>query len=142
MRCIRIPLLGRIAAGEPLLWPDLHIWQSPTEFVEIERDLVPDPTDVYAVQVLGDSMRGDGVNDGDIVIVRHKDTAINGDRIVGWIKDYGWTLKTYHYLPEMNLVRLQPANPAYEPRIVSPEDLVIQGKVIGVLPRQSKRIVI
>ncbi len=142
MRRIKIPLVGRIAAGEPLLWPDMQSWQSPTEFVEVERHIVPDPTNVYAVQVRGDSMRDGGVNDGDIVIVRKTDNATNGDRIVGWIKERGWTLKHYHYVPDLNVVRLQPANPNYEPTVLPPEDLAIQGKVIHVLPRQGARIVI
>lgn len=142
MRHNRVPLVGRIAAGQPLLWPDAHVWQSPSEFVEIPPDMASNLKDVYAVQVQGDSMRDGGVNDGDIVIVRHKDTAVNGDRIVAWIKDRGLTLKHYYYLPELNLVRLQPANSGYEPQIVPPEDLVIQGKVIGVLPRPGVRVVI
>ena len=91
-----------------------------------------DPEQVYALQVKGDSMIDALVAEGDWVVVRHQPTAQRGDMIVAWIRDREeTTLKYYH--PEGPQVRLQPANPAYEPIYVASGDLEIQGKVIAIV---------
>lgn len=123
------PLLGRIAAGRP-----------------IERCAVDDRIDLealftrsnagdggmFALRVEGESMRDEGILDGDYVLVERRQTARNGERVVALLPDGETTLKTFRR--ERNgRIRLQPANPDFEPIIV--DDCEIQGVVIGVLRR-------
>ena len=76
------------------------------------------------------------INDGDVVLMRHQQTAVNGDMIAAWIKDEkATTLKRFYWEPGRTSVRLQPANPLMDPIYVHPANLDIQGKVIGVIRR-------
>lgn len=133
---LTIPLLGTIAAGEPIPVPDSDF--SPTDYEEIAvtPDIVPNPEGVYALQVKGDSMIDALIHDGDIVILRHQRTAENGDMVAAWIKDErSTTLKRFYRERGQTLIRLQPANPNMEPIYVHPANLEIHGKVIGVIRR-------
>jgi len=135
-RGLTIPLLGTIAAGEPIPVPDSDF--SPTDYEEIAvtPDLVSNPEGVYALQVKGDSMIDALIHDGDIVILRHQRTAENGDMVAAWIKDErSTTLKRFYRERNQPLIRLQPANPYMEPIYVHPSNLEIHGKVIGVIRR-------
>lgn len=135
-RGLTIPLLGTIAAGEPIPVPDSDF--SPTDYEEIAvtPDIVSNPEGVYALQVKGDSMIDALIHDGDIVILRHQRTAENGDMVAAWIKDErSTTLKRFYRERGQPLVRLQPANPYMEPIYVHPANLEIHGKVIGVIRR-------
>jgi repressor LexA len=81
-------------------------------------------------------MIGDLINDGDIVVLRHQETANNGDTVAAWLKDEkATTLKRFYRERGGALIRLQPANPTMEPIYVQPENLEIQGKVICVIRR-------
>ena len=123
---ITVPLHGRIAAGLPV------------EALESDRSLsVPaallGPGDHYALEVSGDSMIDAGIFDGDYALIRRCDTARDGDIVVALIDDAEATLKYLHH--EKGLVRLDPANSAYEPQRYHPEQVRIQGKLAGLLRR-------
>ena len=106
--------------------------------VAVSRDMVGSVRDVYALQVRGDSMIDALINDGDIVVMRHQQTAENGDMVAAWVKDEkSTTLKRFYWESGRTMVRLQPANPTMDPIYVHPRNLEIQGKVVGVIRRLS-----
>lgn len=124
--------LGLISAGIPIAAVGQQEDPFAGETLSLTTDLVPDTANIYALQVKGDSMIDALVHDGDWVIVKYQNTAERGDMVVAWIKDREeTTLK--HYYPEGAQVRLQPANPAYQPIYVPAEMLEIQGKVVAVV---------
>lgn len=117
----QIPMVGYVAAGEPLLAEE-HI----RDYFPLPADMLPN-SQVFMLQVKGDSMTGAGILDGDQVIVKQTNSASNGDMVVALIED-GATVKTFY--KEKDHIRLQPENPDYDPIIVN--DVVILGEVIGV----------
>ena len=124
----RVPVIGAIAAGQPLL-----AVENIEDHIDVDaRFLGKKDETVFALRVKGDSMRDAGIYDGDYVFVRRQSTAQNGDIVAAIIGDEA-TVKRYFH--EGNRVRLQPANDAMSPIYVSPEqsELSIAGKVIGVL---------
>lgn len=126
---LRFPLLGRIAAGYPIE----KFAQS--ESLSLEEVFGPrrgQRGNLFALQVDGDSMRDEGIFDGDYVIVERRDTARNGERVVALLPNGETTLKTL-YREKDGSIRLQPANPEFTPIVV--RDCSIQGVVIGVLRR-------
>ena len=129
---LRIPKLGLISAGAPIAAAGQQEDPFGGETLSLTRDLVADGADIYALQVKGDSMIDALVYDGDWVIVKYQGVAQRGDMIVAWIKDREETTLKY-YQPEGAQVRLQPANPAYQPIYVPAEQLEIQGKVVAVV---------
>jgi repressor LexA len=128
---VRIPVLGRIAAGEPLrVFTDG--FDSDTDTLELTRDIVPDVEGIYALKVKGTSMIDALINDGDIVIMRHTETAQNGDMVAAWLRDREeTTLKRFYH--EGNRVRLQPENQTMAPIYVNPEQVDIKGRVVAVI---------
>ncbi|MCL4437682.1 transcriptional repressor LexA, partial [Patescibacteria group bacterium] len=123
---IKIPLLGVIAAGEPIE----AIRQN--EFLVIAKARLPKNGDVYALRVKGNSMIDENIKDGDIVLVRQQNVADNGQRVVALIDNQEATLKKFY--KERNQIRLQPANSAYEPIIIKKgRDIKIQGIVIDII---------
>lgn len=135
---VSIPILGAIAAGIPLPVPDSNASLADAESIRVTREMIGNPSGVYALQVRGDSMIDALINDGDIVIMRHQQQAQNGDMIAAWIKDEkATTLKRFYWESGRGLVRLQPANPLMDPIYVHPRNLDIQGKVIGVIRRMD-----
>jgi repressor LexA len=129
---LAIRKLGLISAGTPIAAVGEQDNPFAGETLSLTRDLVPDTANIYALQVKGDSMIDALVHDGDWVIIKYQNTAERGDMVVAWITDREeTTLKYYH--PEGATVRLQPANPAYEPIYVPAERLEIQGKVVAVV---------
>lgn len=118
---VQIPIVGRVAAGEPLLAEE-----NISEYFPIPAEMLPNEQ-VFMLIVRGDSMIGAGIFDGDKVIVRQKNTAQNGDLVVALVED-GATVKTFYH--EGDHIRLQPENPDYDPIIV--QDVTILGEVIGV----------
>ncbi len=126
---ISVPLLGRIAAGDPIPVPGDAV---PQEHLELARGILKDEEDIYALQVQGESMIDALINDGDIVIMKHQKVAENGDMVAVWLRDKEETTlkKIYH---EGDVVRLQPANPTMEPIYVSPGGVEVQGKVVMVI---------
>ncbi len=118
---VQVPIIGRVAAGEPLL-----AQENIEEYFPIPAEFMPN-SQTYMLQVQGESMINAGILDGDYVLVEKKETAENGDMVVALIED-GATVKTFY--KEEGVYRLQPENDTMEPIIVS--DVSILGKVIGV----------
>lgn len=118
---VQVPIVGRVAAGEPLLAEE-----NISEYFPIPADMLPNEQ-IFMLIIRGDSMINAGIFDGDKVIVRQKNTAQNGDIVVALIED-GATVKTFYN--EGDHIRLQPENPDYDPIIV--KDVSILGEVIGV----------
>jgi repressor LexA len=123
---IEIPLHGRIAAGVPI------------EALESDR-MLPVPAallgagDHYALEVSGDSMIEAGIFDGDYALVKRTDTARDGEIVVALVRNEEATLK--YLRREDGKIRLDPANAAYETQIFLPEEVVVQGKLAGLLRR-------
>jgi repressor LexA len=131
---IRIPLVGRIFASEPVPLPgtDSPIFGA-DEAIEITRDMVSTTEDLFALQVKGDSMVDAMVNEGDIVVMKRELNWRNGDMVAVWMNDTEETTLKYIY-DEGSRVRLQPANPTMGPIYVDdPERLEVQGKVMLVI---------
>lgn len=120
-RIINLPVLGKVAAGSPIL-----AVENVEEFFPLPLDFVQNQ-DSYILQIKGDSMIEVGIFDGDYVIVHQQNTAKNGDIVVALI-DNEATVKTFY--KEKDYVRLQPENSSLEPIIV--QDVRILGKVIGL----------
>ncbi len=117
-----IPLIGRIAAGAPILAAE-----NIEDHITIER-MFPMDGRCFALRVKGDSMIEDGIHDGDIVVVRPQRTAENGDIVVALLDDEATVKRFYR---EKRHVRLQPANSAYAPIVAT--QVEICGRVIGVI---------
>ena len=125
---ISVPLLGRIAAGEPIPVPEEGFTG---DAIELAGSLVPSSKDIYALEVRGDSMIDAFINDGDVVVMQYQQTANKGDMVAAWLVDQqATTLKRYH--PEGTRVRLQPENSQMQPIYVDAANLQIQGKVVAV----------
>ena len=89
--------------------------------------------DTYVLRVKGDSMIDEQIRDGDFVIVEDRRTADNGEMVIAMLHGSDVTLKKLYR--EQGRIRLQPANPAVQPIIAAPEDVVVQGVVVGVMRR-------
>jgi repressor LexA len=130
---IAVPLLGRIAAGRPIPVPEDTFTG---EMVELAHDLVPNESNIYALQVRGDSMIDAFINDGDIVILQYQRTAQDRDMVAAWlVEEEETTLKRYFH--EGNRIRLQPENSQMSPIYVTPSNLEIQGKVVAVIRKYA-----
>jgi repressor LexA len=131
---VRLPLLGRIVAGEPIPVPASDFSLMGDETVELTRDILGDPEGLYALQVQGNSMIDALVHDGDIVVMRHQQRVENGDMAAVWLKDREEVTLKRFYQEEGGRVRLQPANPTMRPIYVDDPRLVeVQGKVVMVI---------
>jgi len=123
---IEIPLHGRIAAGVPI------------EALEDSR-MLPVPAALlgagehYALEVSGDSMVEAGILDGDYALVKRTDSARDGEIVVALVRGEEATLK--YLWRENGMIRLDPANGAYEAQIYPPHDVVVQGRLAGLLRR-------
>jgi repressor LexA len=127
---IRIPIVGRIAAGEPIEAMEQH-----DDFLEMGIGTVPDGC--YALQVKGKSMIEDLIDDGDLVVIRPQETAENGDIVVALLMSQesssGGAATLKRLYRERDRVRLQPANATMQPIFVDPDQLRVQGKVVSVI---------
>ncbi|MFC1846035.1 transcriptional repressor LexA [Chloroflexota bacterium] len=129
---VRVPLLGTIAAGEPIPVPSSDSWDSVAVDTLDLTDELTGGKNVFALKVKGLSMIDALIDDGDIVLMEPTNTAIDGDMVAAWIDDkQEVTLKRIFH--EDKKVRLQPANSTMDPIYVNPENLNIQGKVVGVI---------
>ncbi len=129
----RVPVLGHIAAGDPIQVEAIDPAYA-EEFVELTQGILSDPGRLFALRVKGDSMIDASVLNGDIVILRHQETAEDGDMVAAWIEGDEETTLKYLYREGKN-VRLQPANPnpSYQPIIRPANKVRINGKVISVI---------
>ncbi len=129
----RVPLLGAIAAGKPIPVPTPDTWTTvPEETLQLTEEVTQGKKDVYALKVKGTSMIDALVDDGDIVLIQPTSQVEDGEMAVVWLKTaQEVTLKKVYH--EAGRIRLQPANKEMKPMYYQPEDIEIQGKVIGVL---------
>lgn len=129
----RVPLLGTIAAGEPIPVPTPDTWTTiPEETLQLTEEVTQGKKGVYALKVKGISMIDAFVDDGDIVLIQQTSTVEDGEVAAVWLKlEQEVTLKKVYH--EAGRIRLQPANRQMEPMYYKPEDVEIQGRVIGVL---------
>lgn len=130
---IRVPLVGQIAAGQPIPVFDDLVVDEMTDQIDISTELVGHRTDgLFALRVKGLSMIDALINDGDIVILRHQTSCESGDTVAVWLRgEKETTLKRFYH--EGSRVRLQPANSMMEPIYTAPENVDIQGKLVTVV---------
>lgn len=120
-----LPLYGRIAAGTPI-----EALRDPTRSIAVPPDLVS-RGDHYALEVDGDSMIEAGILDGDTVIIQRCDTAENGTIVVALVDGQEVTLKRLRRRGQS--IALEPANRSYETRICGPDQVQVQGRLVGLL---------
>lgn len=134
-RLVRVPIIGHIAAGEPIPVPTADAWTAEQMgFLELTEDFIRCKEAVYALEVKGSSMVDAMILEGDLVLMQHTSTADNGDTVAAWLNDrQEATLKKFYL--EKGKVRLQPANDAFKPIYADPRDVRIQGRVVGVIRR-------
>lgn len=122
-----VPVVGRIAAGVPI------------EAIESQNRMVAVPPDMlrsgehFALEVRGDSMIDAGILDGDTVVIQRGDSADNGEIVVALVQDHEATLKRLRR--KGGSIALEAENPAYETRIYAPDDVRIQGRLVGLVRR-------
>ena len=130
-RPLRFPLVGKIAAGNPIeRVPD----QDEIDLADILAGPPSRGDSTFALKVEGDSMRDEGILDGDYVLIERTQVAMNGDRVVALLPDGSTTLKTF--FKEDDHIRLQPANPAFDP--IRVKFCQVQGIVKGVVRRYGR----
>ncbi len=120
---IKVPLLGKITAGNPIT-----AIEQPDEFFDLPQALIPKNGDCFVLHVSGTSMINKGIYDNDYVIVKRQNTANNGDIVVAMTDEYEVTLKTFY--KEQDHIRLQPENDTMAPLIF--DNITILGKAIGL----------
>jgi repressor LexA len=123
-----VPLVGRVAAGIPMLAAENIEDAFPLPDVLTHGR---EPDEIYMLRVSGESMRDAGIRDGDILVVNHNCACINGDIVVARVS--GETATVKRFFREKNRIRLQPENELFEPIYVAFDDVEISGKVIGLL---------
>ncbi|WP_372893657.1 transcriptional repressor LexA [Rhodosalinus sp.] len=121
-----LPLLGRIAAGEPI---EAIADEAPE--VAVPGAMLSAQGRHYALEVKGDSMIEAGINDGDIVVIRETAEAQTGDIVVAQVEGYEATLKRFRSKGDMIL--LEAANPAYETRVLPRGSVSVQGRLVGLI---------
>jgi len=121
---VEIPILGKIAAGQPILAVE-HV----EDHVRVDRFFIGRHDGLFALRVVGESMIGDGIDDGDFIFVRKQQTANRGQIVVAWIEGEA-TVKRYY--PEGQRIRFQPSNPAMDPIYVDAKDFR-QTQILGVV---------
>jgi repressor LexA len=129
-RPLRFPLVGKIAAGNPIEKV------ADTDEIDLADILCGSSSgnSTFALKVEGDSMRDEGILDGDFVLIERTQVASNGDRVVALLPDGSTTLKTFY--KEDDHIRLQPANPAFDP--IRVKFCQVQGIVKGVVRRYGR----
>ena len=134
---LRIPIMGRIFASEPVpVPPSDFAYLDAESVVNVARSMLPareKVEELFALEVNGDSMIDAMVNDGDIVIMKPAKDVRNGDLVAIWLRDKDETTLKYFYL-EDGKVRLQPANPTMKPIYIDdPSTVDIQGKIVMII---------
>ncbi|MCG9874487.1 MAG: transcriptional repressor LexA [Leptospiraceae bacterium] len=121
-QAITIPVLGRVAAGMPILAEE-----NVESYIPVPDRLAKKPG-TFALKVVGDSMIDAGINDGDLAIIQKKETARNGEIVVALLDDEA-TLKVFY--KELDHIRLEPRNPKLKP--IKTKKAIVMGKLIGIL---------
>ena len=124
---VDLPVLGRIAAGTPI------------EAIQHERDRIAVPADMisggehFVLEVQGDSMIEAGILDGDYVVIKKGDTATSGEIVVALVMGEEATLKRFR--KKAGSIALEAANPRYQTRVFGPDQVEVQGKLVGLIRR-------
>jgi repressor LexA len=126
-RDVSVPVMGRIAAGTPI-----SAIQNKSHSIALSQDFLTQG-EHYALEVRGDSMVEAGILDGDLVVIRKQDNANTGDIIVALIDDEEATLKRFRR--RGSSIALEAANPSYETRVLGPDRVKIQGKLVSLVRR-------
>jgi repressor LexA len=125
---VELPLMGEVAAGQPIeAIPD-------PETILVPPDLLRKRGDNYVLRVMGDSMIEEQIRDGDYIIVNNRPTAEDGEMVVALIGGESATVKKL-YREADGRIRLQPANRMLDPMYFDPDEVLIQGIVVGVIRR-------
>ena len=130
----QVPVIGYIAAGEPIPVPAADVWDvtASSDTLEVPNNLTRGREEVYALKVKGSSMVDALINDGDIVLMQYVNVVENGEMAAVWLKaEKEATLKEVYVEP--GRIRLQPANSQMQPIYAEPDNVEIQGKVIAVI---------
>ena len=128
-RAVNLPLLGLVAAGEPI-----EAISNPTETISVPADMISFGNH-YVLKVRGNSMIDEQIQDGDYVVVEERAAAEVGETVVALIGGEEATIKKYY--PEKGKIRLQPANDKMLPLILPAHNVEIQGVVIGILRKYN-----
>ena len=130
---VRVPILGNIAAGEPLPIPSQESWHDDElESLDMPTSLTKGRPNVYGLRVKGNSMIDALVADGDLVLLEPVPQPENGDMVAAWLTDRDEATLKRFYL-EGDTVRLQPANETMDPITLPAESVAVRGRVIGVV---------
>ena len=128
-----VPIMGSIAAGEPLQIPDAPSYASDShDTIDLPPFLTRDRQNVFALRVKGTSMIDALVADGDLVLVEPATEAANGEMVAAWLNATEETTLKRFYI-EGDMVRLQPENDTMEPIMVPAKDVSVRGKIVGVV---------
>ena len=128
---VAVPVVGMIAAGEPLHIPGAASSSDADEVVDLPTFLTRGNSEVFAVRVKGESMIDALVADGDLVVLEPATEALNGEMVAAEIDGDEVTLK--HFFMQNGTVTLQPANSAFDPIVVPAGKVQVRGKVVGVV---------
>ena len=132
-RVLHVPLLGKIAAGQPIHWPTSGFEPYDYEMIELTGSMVGRRDEVYALKVQGDSMMGAMIKDGDIVVMEpYAELPMNGEIVAAWLPAVEETTLKRFYL-EGEMVRLQPCNASMAPFFVSRNAVEVQGRLVAVI---------
>ena len=130
---VRVPILGNIAAGEPLLTPTADSLRSDEfENLDLPAFLTKGKEDIFALRVKGTSMIDAYIFDGDLVLLEADISPDNGDMVAAWLNDRDETTLKRFFL-EGDTVRLQPENENMEPILVPADKVSVKGRVVGVI---------
>ena len=130
---VRVPIMGSIAAGEPMYAPDAPAFADQSyDTIDLTAALTKDRQNLFALRVKGTSMIDALVADGDIVILEPASDARDGDMVAAWLDNSEETTLKRFYM-EGDEVRLQPENSTMEPIRVPAKDVSVRGKVVGVV---------
>ena len=125
-RAIELPMLGFVAAGVP-------IEAVPGSETIAVPESMAGKRDSYVLRVRGDSMIDEQIRDGDFVIVEDRKSADNGEMVIALVGGQDVTLKKFYR--DNGKIRLQPANPSMQPMLFDPDNVQVQGVVVGVMRR-------
>jgi repressor LexA len=137
-RTIPVPIIGTIAAGQPIPVPTPDTWESIDydNVFDASEDLTKGKRNVFALRVRGTSMIDALVNDGDLVILEKTSTCDDGDMVAAWLRrENEATLKKFYR--EGDRVRLQPANSTMKPIFTETDNVEVQGKVLATIGRRD-----
>ncbi|PTX55918.1 SOS-response transcriptional repressor LexA [Litoreibacter ponti] len=121
-----LPVMGRIAAGTPI-----EAISQVSHHVAVPGSMLSGQSHHYALEVKGDSMIEAGINDGDVVVIREQVTADNGDIVVALVEGQEATLKRFRR--HGSSIALEPANAAYETRVLPDNMVKVQGRLVGLI---------